>query len=86
MPAIQLTNVSKRYGAYEAVADLNLSVAAGEMIGFLGPNGAGKTTTIGLLLGFLRPSAGSVQLLGQDMAVPQAARQARVSARRVRST
>ena len=79
MPAIQLTNVFKRYGAYEAVADLNLSVAAGEIIGFLGPNGAGKTTTIRLLLGFLRPSAGSVQLLGQDMAVPQAARQARGS-------
>jgi len=79
VPAIQLTNVFKRYGAYEAVADLNLSVAAGEIIGFLGPNGAGKTTTIRLLLGFLRPSAGSVQLLGQDMAVPQAARQARGS-------
>ncbi len=77
MPAIQLTNVSKQYGAYAAVADLNLIVATGEVIGFLGPNGAGKTTTIRLLLGFLRPSAGSVQLLGQDMAVPQAARQAR---------
>ena len=60
-----------------AVTDLNLIVATGEVIGFLGPNGAGKTTTIRLLLGFLRPSAGSVQLLGQDMAVPQAALQAR---------
>ena len=79
MPAIQLTNVSKQYGAYEAVTDLNLIVATGEVIGFLGPNGAGKTTTIRLLLGFLRPSAGSVQLLGHDMAVPQAARQARRS-------
>ncbi len=79
MPAIELTHVSKRYGAYEAVSDLNLTVAPGEVIGFLGPNGAGKTTTIRLLLGFLRPSAGSVQLLGNDMAVPQAARQARSS-------
>ena len=77
MPAIQLTNVSKRYGAYAAVTDLNLRVAEGEVIGFLGPNGAGKTTTIRLLLGFLRPSAGSVQLLGHDMAEPKAARQAR---------
>ena len=76
---IQLTNVSKRYGTYEAVTDLDLIVDAGEMIGFLGPNGAGKTTTIRLLLGFLRPSSGSVQLLGQDMAVPQAARRARES-------
>ena len=77
MPAIQLTDVSKQYGAYHAVTDLNLMVATGEVIGFLGPNGAGKTTTIRLLLGFLRPSAGSVQLLNHDMAVPQAARQAR---------
>ena len=77
MPAIQLTDVSKQYGAYHAVTDLNLMVATGEVIGFLGPNGAGKTTTIRLLLGFLRPNAGSVQLLDHDMAVPQAARQAR---------
>ena len=79
MPALELTNVSKRYGTYEAVADLNLTVARGEVIGFLGPNGAGKTTTIRLLLGFLRATAGSVQLLGQDMALPQAAREARGS-------
>ena len=77
MLAIQLTDVSKRYGAYQAVTELNLAVAPGEVIGFLGPNGAGKTTTIRLLLGFLRPSSGSVQLLGCDMSVPQAARQAR---------
>ena len=77
MPAIELTNVSKQYGAYAAVTDLNLSVDAGEMIGFLGPNGAGKTTTIRLLLGFLRPTSGSVQLLGQNMAGPQSARLAR---------
>ena len=69
--AIQLTDVSKRYGAYQAVTELNLAVAPGEVIGFLGPNGAGKTTTIRLLLGFLRPSAGSVQLLGHDMAAPR---------------
>ena len=69
--------MSKRYGPYDAVSDLNLLVAEGEVIGFLGPNGAGKTTTIRLLLGFLRPSAGSVRLLSHDMAVPQAAQQAR---------
>jgi ABC-2 type transport system ATP-binding protein len=82
MSAIQLTNVSKRYGtntpaAHAAVSDVTLAVPAGEVIGFLGPNGAGKTTTIRLLLGFLRPSAGSVHLLGHDMAVPRAALQAR---------
>ena len=67
-PAIALTHVSKRYGRLEAVSDLDLVVPAGEVLGFLGPNGAGKTTTIRLLLGFLRPSTGSVQLLGQNMA------------------
>ena len=69
--------MSKRYGRYAAVTDLNLRVPAGEVIGFLGPNGAGKTTTIRLLLGFLRPSAGTVHLLGQDMAGSTAALQAR---------
>ncbi|MFO7631743.1 MAG: ABC transporter ATP-binding protein [Caldilinea sp.] len=75
--AITLTNVSKRYGAFEGVSDLNLSVTAGEVLGFLGPNGAGKTTTIRLLLGFLRPSAGSVHLLGHDMADAAESLQAR---------
>ncbi|MCL4829684.1 MAG: ABC transporter ATP-binding protein [Caldilinea sp.] len=76
-PAIALQSVSKRYGDFEAVSDLNLRVAAGEVLGFLGPNGAGKTTTIRLLLGFLRPTAGAVHLLGHDMAAPKAALQAR---------
>jgi ABC-2 type transport system ATP-binding protein len=75
--AIQLTNVSKHYGPYAAVTAVNLAVPAGEVIGFLGPNGAGKTTTIRLLLGFLRPNAGSVHLLGHDMAVARAAAEAR---------
>jgi ABC-2 type transport system ATP-binding protein len=76
-PAISLAGVSKQYSAYAAVTGLDLSVPQGEVIGFLGPNGAGKTTTIRLLLGFLRPSAGSVHLLGHNMAVPQEALQAR---------
>ncbi len=76
-PAISLTRVSKRYGTLDAVTDLNLAVAAGEVMGFLGPNGAGKTTTIRLLLGFLRPSAGSVRLLGHDMADAAASLHAR---------
>jgi ABC-2 type transport system ATP-binding protein len=75
--AITLTDVTKRYGAFAAVSDLSLTVPAGEVLGFLGPNGAGKTTTIRLLLGFLRPSAGTVHLLGHDMADPAAALAAR---------
>ncbi len=76
-PAISLTQVSKRYGTQNVVTDLNLVVAAGEVLGFLGPNGAGKTTTIRLLLGFLRPSTGSVHLLGHNMADPAASLHAR---------
>lgn len=76
-PAIILQQVTKRYGNFEAVRDLNLRVEMGEVLGFLGPNGAGKTTTIRLLLGFLRPTAGVVQLLGQDMATSRGALRAR---------
>lgn len=75
--AIELHNLSKQYGGFTAVSELNLTVQAGEMIGFLGPNGAGKTTTIRLLTGFLKPTQGGVRLLGQDMAVAEAARAAR---------
>ena len=76
-PAIALQRVSKRYGDFDAVRDLNLRVETREVLGFLGPNGAGKTTTIRLLLGFLRPTAGTVHLLGHDMAAPKAALRAR---------
>ena len=76
-PAIHLENVAKRYGRNLAVADLSLTVAGGEVLGFLGPNGAGKTTTIRLLLGFLRPTQGTVHLLGHNMAESKAALAAR---------
>jgi ABC-2 type transport system ATP-binding protein len=59
---IEFTNVRRTYGAKLAVADLTLTVRAGEVFGFLGPNGAGKTTTIKMLVGLLRPSAGTIRL------------------------
>lgn len=66
--AIVLQGVTKTYGDLTAVADLNLAVRPGEILGFLGPNGAGKTTTIRILTGFLQPTSGTVRLLGYDMA------------------
>ena len=63
-PAFRFEGVSHRYGARLAVEDLCLEVARGETVALLGPNGAGKSTTISLLLGLLRPGAGSVEVLG----------------------
>jgi len=63
--AIETNGLSKSYGQVRAVDSVNLRVKQGEIYGFLGLNGAGKTTTIRALLGMIRPSAGSVQVLGQ---------------------
>src|SRR5690606_35985319 len=63
---IRLEGASFRYGSVEAVANVSLDVAAGEMFGLIGPDGAGKTTTIRMICGLLRPSAGSVRVLGLD--------------------
>lgn len=65
-PAIVTTGLTKRYGAVAALTDLSLTVPRGTIYGFLGPNGAGKTTAIRLLMGFIRPSAGSARVLGHD--------------------
>jgi ABC-2 type transport system ATP-binding protein len=58
--------LSKRYGAVDAVRDLDLELAEGEVVGCLGPNGAGKTTTIRLLLGLIRPTKGRAEIFGLD--------------------
>jgi polyether ionophore transport system ATP-binding protein len=62
--AIRIDSLTKRFGAIVAVDDLSLSVPTGEIFGFLGPNGAGKSTTIRMLLGLIRPSAGSAHVFG----------------------
>ena len=64
--AIRTRGLTKTFGRTTALADLDLEVRAGEVFGYLGPNGAGKTTTIRLLMGMLRPSAGSAAVLGHD--------------------
>ena len=64
---IELTHLTKTYGAFTAVDRLNLRVERGEIFGFIGPNGAGKTTTIKMMGGVLAPTAGSVAVCGIDM-------------------
>ena len=63
--AIVTEALGKSYGRVTALEALSLRVEHGEVFGFLGPNGAGKTTTIRMLLGLVRPSAGTAQVLGQ---------------------
>lgn len=64
MPAIEVTDLRKRYGQIDALAGLTMTVGRGEVFGFLGPNGAGKTTTVKLLLGLARATSGSGKVLG----------------------
>ncbi|MCB0075788.1 MAG: ABC transporter ATP-binding protein [Anaerolineales bacterium] len=65
-PAVQLNALRKSYGNVEALRGLDLTVNEGEIFGFLGPNGSGKTTTIRCMLDLIRPSGGSIRLLGID--------------------
>ncbi|AGB16125.1 ATPase component of Mn/Zn ABC-type transporter [Halovivax ruber XH-70] len=64
---VHLENVSFSYGEQPAVADVTLSVGAGEFLGLIGPNGSGKTTLLHLLLGLLEPDSGRVELFGQPV-------------------
>lgn len=63
-PIIQLVNLTKKYGEFTAVKDLNLSVGKGEIFGLLGPNGAGKSTAILMMLGLTEPTSGKVEVCG----------------------
>lgn len=64
---IELSHVSKRYGAVEAVHDLSFSAPKGQIVGLLGQNGAGKTTTLNMLTGYFPPTSGKVLVDGMDM-------------------
>ena len=64
---IRTEALAKHYGDVEAVDGISLSVKKGEIYGFLGLNGAGKTTTIRMLLGMIRPTAGSAYISGQKV-------------------
>ncbi len=71
MDVLRLEHVSRAFGAVKAVDDLSLALKQGEVVGFLGTNGAGKTTTIKMLLGILRPTAGTISVMGGDPADPR---------------
>lgn len=64
-PAVEVRGLVKRFGEFEALRGLDLTVARGSCFGLLGPNGAGKTTTVEILEGLQEPSAGSVRVLGR---------------------
>ena len=61
---VRLRGVCKRYGSTTAVSDLDLEVQSAEVLALLGPNGAGKTTTVEMCEGFIKPDAGSIEILG----------------------
>jgi len=64
---INVQNLTKRFGSFTAVDNINFQVREGEIFGFLGPNGAGKTTTIKMLTSILKPNDGAVQISGHDI-------------------
>jgi ABC-2 type transport system ATP-binding protein len=64
---IRLIQLTKRYGKFTAVDNLDLDIPSGELFGFLGPNGAGKTTTFRMIAGILRPTSGTVEVGGIDV-------------------
>ncbi len=66
--AILTENLTRRFGDFTAVQEVNLRVAPGQFYGFLGPNGAGKSTTIKMLTGLMAPTSGGMQILGMNLA------------------
>jgi ABC-2 type transport system ATP-binding protein len=65
-PPLEVRGLVKRYGNLAAVAGVDLSIESGDVYGYLGPNGAGKTTSLRMMLGLIRPTAGSVRVFGRD--------------------
>jgi len=73
---IELISLTKKFGQFTAVDNVNLTINPGSIFGFLGPNGAGKTTTIKMMVGLLKPTSGKVVIGGKDIAdYPQEVKQ-----------
>ncbi len=67
MSLISLKNISKNFGKFEAVKNLNLEIEQGRTFGFIGPNGAGKTTTLSMISGILKPDKGEISIFGKNL-------------------
>lgn len=66
-PIIQISNVHKQFGNFKAVDGISLSIENGDIYGFLGPNGAGKSTTLRMLLSLIKPTAGTIEIMGRSL-------------------
>ena len=64
--SVEITNLQKKFGDFEAVKDISFKIKKGEIFGILGPNGAGKTTTLNMILGLLHPTSGKIIIEGYD--------------------
>jgi len=67
-PILSVRNLSRNFGAIKAVDDVSFDLAKGELLALIGPNGAGKSTCVNMLMGQLKPSSGTVQLMGKNIA------------------
>lgn len=67
MPSIEAVNLTKKYGSFTAVSNLNLKIEGTKCIGFLGPNGSGKTTTLKMFTDLIRPSSGQALINGVNV-------------------
>ena len=77
-PAMEIAQLAKAYDGTPALRGLSLAAYPGEILGLIGPNGAGKTTTIKILVGLLRPDAGGIRILGQDVLADPVGYKARI--------
>ncbi|HZY67296.1 MAG TPA: ATP-binding cassette domain-containing protein, partial [Devosia sp.] len=69
MPVLELNNISKHFGAIQAVNDVSLSIEPGEVVGLMGDNGAGKSTLVKMIAGNFLPSSGSMKIDGREVAL-----------------
>ena len=80
VPTIEAVKLTKRYGSFAAVSDLNIKIEGSKCVGFLGPNGAGKTTTLKMFTDLIRPSSGEALINGLNVHTNKKAALASVAA------